>query len=107
MTDYEFIQSKISEGMYQSNMHKCLRDIGALAGGFLAAGRLNPTDCDNLCEYAKTLAINKAEAERKWKSAVVYVTKTPVYEHDYKHINIVQTSTASISTPSSTIAIIR
>lgn len=88
MTDYEFIQSKISEGMYQSNMHKCLRDIGALAGGFLAAGRLNPTDCDNLCEYAKSLAINKAEAERKWKSAVVYGTKTPVYEQDYKHINI-------------------
>lgn len=88
MTDYEFIQSKIQEGMYQTHMHTCLRDIGALAGGFLAAGRLTPQDCDALCDYAKSLAINKSEAERKWKSAVVYGTKSPVYEQDYKHVNI-------------------
>ena len=88
MTDLEFIKSKIHEGMYQSHMHTCLRDIGALAGGFLAAGRLSPSDCDALCEFAKSMAINKAEAERKWKSAVVYGTKSPVYEQDYKHINI-------------------
>ncbi|MBQ1345704.1 MAG: AAA family ATPase [Kiritimatiellae bacterium] len=88
MTDYEYIESKIDEGMYQTHMHTCLRDIGALAGGFLAAGRLSAADCDALCEHAKSLAINKAEAERKWKSAVVYGTKSPVYEQDYKHINI-------------------
>lgn len=88
MTDYEFIQSKIQEGMYQTHMHTCLRDIGALAGGFLAAGRLKPDECDSLCEYAKSLAINKTEAERKWKSAVVYGTKSPIYERDYQHINI-------------------
>ena len=88
MTDYEFIQSKIQEGMYQTHMHTCLRDIGALAGGFLAAGRLSPAECDSLCEYAKSLAINKAEAERKWKSAVVYGTRSPVHEQDYRHINI-------------------
>lgn len=90
MTDYEYIQSKIHEGMYQTHMHTCLRDIGALAGGFLAAGRLSSSECDALCEYAKSLAINKSEAERKWKSAVVYGTKSPVYEQDYKHINIQQ-----------------
>lgn len=88
MTDYEYIESKIHEGMYQSHMHTCLRDIGALAGGFLAAGRLSASECDSLCEFAKSMAINKAEAERKWKSAVVYGTKSPVYEQDYRHINI-------------------
>lgn len=88
MTDFEYIKSKIHEGMYQTHMHTCLRDIGALAGGFLAAGRITPADCDSLCEYAKSMAINAAEAERKWKSAVVYGTKTPCYEQDYRHINI-------------------
>ena len=88
MTDYEYVQSKIHEGMYQSHMHTCLRDIGALAGGFLAAGRLTSAECDSLCEYAKSMAINKSEAERKWKSAVVYGTKSPIHERDYQHINI-------------------
>lgn len=78
MTDYEYIQQKIHDGMFQSHMHECLRDIGSLAGGFLAAGRLTAAECDSLCEFAKSMAINSAEAERKWKSAVVYGTAKPV-----------------------------
>ena len=83
MTDYEFIESKIRDGMYQGNMHACLRDIGALAGGFLSAGRLSASECDRLKDLAKTMSINPRQAEREWDKAIVFGSAKPVSRTEF------------------------
>ena len=38
-SDYGMVEAKLHDGMYDGNMHACLRDVGRIAGGCFAAGR--------------------------------------------------------------------
>lgn len=78
MTDKELIIQKLNQGMYQGNMHLCLRDIGRLAGGYLASGRLTSSDCDDLGSVAERLANNKKLAKREWQEAVDFGKAQPI-----------------------------
>ena len=77
-SDYRMLEQKLREGMYEGNMHHCLRDVGRIAGGHLAAGRITSAECDDLENLAASLAIRKTEAHRKWKEAVEFGRKQPL-----------------------------
>lgn len=72
------IEQKLRDGMVQGEMHRCLRDVGRIAGGHVAAGRLSQDECDRLGELAISLSINKAEARRKWAEATSFGRKQPL-----------------------------
>ena len=80
-SDYKMIEQKLRDGMVQGMMHACLRDVGSIAGGCLAAKRITQEECDALGALAESLAINKREAQRKWKEGVEYGLKKPL-PHD-------------------------
>lgn len=77
-TDYGMIEQKLREGMFTGNMHKCLRDVGRIAGGCLATGRISQEECDKLRSLAINLSNTKREAERKWDAAVKFGQKEPL-----------------------------
>lgn len=80
-SDYKMIEQKLRDGMVQGMMHVCLRDVGSIAGGCLAAKRITQEECDALGALAESLAINKREAQHKWKEGVEYGLKKPL-PHD-------------------------
>lgn len=77
-SDYNMIEQKLREGMYQGNMHKCLRDVGRIAGGCITAGRLSCDESDRLGELAVSMSVNKAEARRKWAESVSFGKRQPL-----------------------------
>ncbi len=77
MDNYEMIADKLREGMYESNMHKCLRDIGRLAGGCAASGRITESELAMLGDLAVSLSVNKKEGARKWREAVEFGRSDP------------------------------
>lgn len=80
MSPFEIVEQKLREGMVQGAMHACLRDIGRLAGGYLAAGKLSLRDVGALKAVACSLSKNKIEGARKWDEAVEFGRKDPVRE---------------------------
>lgn len=87
MTCYESIENNLRDNMVQGNMHKCLRDIGRRAGGYLATGSLSQSECDSLGEVAISLSINKAEARRKWTKSVSFGLRSPLYWNERQHVD--------------------
>lgn len=77
-SDYGMVEAKLHEGMYDGNMHACLRDVGRIAGGCLASGRLTQDELDALKRLAVSLCRNKAQGERKWDDAVSFGRKQPL-----------------------------
>ncbi len=56
---YQRVAKMLDAGMYQGNMHVCLRGAGRLAGGFLATGTLKLDDVDSLKNMAVGRSIDK------------------------------------------------
>jgi len=79
MRPYDYISNRLTGEMCEGNMHACLRDVGRMAGGLVAAGHLSEADLATLCEIAESLAINKAEAGTKWAEAVSFGRREPVH----------------------------
>ena len=77
-TDYGMVEQKLREGMYEGNMHACLRTVGRIAGGCLAAGRLTQDEVDALGDIAVSLSLNKAEGRRKWNQSISFGQKQPL-----------------------------
>ena len=80
MTPYDTCVAKLRENMTEGQMHVCLRDIGALAGGFRAGRAISPHELNLLETLAVSLAKDKEDAARKWKEAVEYGKGRPVKE---------------------------
>lgn len=78
MTPYDYLASRLKAEMYEGNMHGCLRDVGRLAGGYLAAGSMTRNDVDGLASVAESLALNRGEALTKWSEAVEFGRSEPV-----------------------------
>ena len=90
MTCYESVEKNLADGMVQGQMHKCLRDIGRRAGGYLATGALTSDECDRLGQVAVSLSINKAEARRKWAEAISFGQRSPLHwEESSAHVGVV------------------
>ena len=85
-SDYGMVEAKLHEGMYDGNMHACLRDVGRIAGGCYAAGRLTQDELDSLGALAVSLSRNKSMGERKWKEAVAFGQKQPLDRSVATHI---------------------
>ena len=77
-SDYGMVEAKLHEGMYDGNMHACLRDVGRIAGGCFAAGRLTQDELDSLKDLAVSLCRNKSQGERKWNEAVAFGQRQPL-----------------------------
>lgn len=77
-SDYRMVEAKLREGMWDGNMHACLRDVGRIAGGCLASGRLTPDEMEALKALAVSLSRNKAQGERKWDEAVDFGMRQPL-----------------------------
>ena len=77
-SDYGMVEAKLHDGMYDGNMHACLRDVGRIAGGCFAAGRLSPDELDSLRDLAISLSRNKSLGARKWDEAVAFGQKQPL-----------------------------
>lgn len=77
-SDYGMVEAKLHDGMYDGNMHACLRDVGRIAGGCFAAGRLSPDELDSLRNLAISLSRNKSLGARKWDEAVAFGQKQPL-----------------------------
>lgn len=77
-SDYGMVEAKLHEGMYEGNMHVCLRDVGRIAGGCRAAGRLTDAELASLKALAVSLSVNVAEGERKWDEAVEFGRGQPL-----------------------------
>ena len=78
MTCFESVEQNLRDGMVQGQMHKCLRDIGRRAGGYLASRSLSSEECDRLGAFAVSMSINKAEARRKWAEAIAFGQRSPL-----------------------------
>lgn len=88
MTPYEIVESRLRADMTEGQMHVCLRDIGALAGGFKAGGSLTAHDMNLLEALAVNLSKDKQEALQKWREAVEYGRGSPIRAEvstDYGH----------------------
>ena len=78
-SDYSMVEGKLREGMYPGNRHKCRRDIGRIAGGLLAAGRLSSSEVDALRALAVSLSSDsKKLGEREWNEGVSFGSKQPL-----------------------------
>ena len=77
-SDYGMVEAKLREGMFEGNMHACLRNVGRIAGGLLAAGRLSPDEVDSLGDIAVSMSLNKAEGRRKWNESISFGQKQPL-----------------------------
>lgn len=77
-SDYGMVEAKLREGMYDGNMHACLRDVGRIAGGCFASGRLTQDELDSLKDLAVSLSRNKSQGERKWNEAVTFGLRQPL-----------------------------
>ena len=78
-SDYAMIEAKLREGMYPGNRHRCRRDVGRIAGGCLAAGRITPAECDSLGEIAVSLSSDsKTLGEREWNEGVSFGRRQPL-----------------------------
>ena len=79
MNDYAMIEAKLHEGMYRGNRHKCRRDVGRIAGGCLAAGRITSDECDSLRDLAVSLSSDsKTLGEREWNEGVAFGRRQPL-----------------------------
>ena len=80
---YQRVAKMLDAGMYQGNMHVCLRGAGRLAGGFLATGTLK------LDDKAGTATIARVTAETlKLKAGeVIYLVNNLEYARalEYGH----------------------
>ena len=82
-SDYSMVEGKLREGMYPGNRHKCRRDVGRIAGGLLAAGRLSSSEVDALRALAVSLSSDsKKLGEREWNEGVSFGSKQPL-PNDY------------------------
>jgi hypothetical protein len=79
MRPYDYLSNRLAGEMIEGNMHACLRDVGRMTGGLLAAGDLTQTEADELGRQAEVLALNKAEAHTKWAEAVEFGRQEPVH----------------------------
>lgn len=77
-SDYGMVEAKLREGMFDGNMHACLRDVGRIAGGCHASGRLTDDELESLKTLAVSLSRNKAQGERKWNEAVAFGKRQPL-----------------------------
>ncbi len=78
-SDYSMVEGKLREGMYPGNRHKCRRDVGRIAGGLLAAGRLSSSEVDALRALAVSLSSDsKKLGEREWNEGVSFGSKQPL-----------------------------
>ena len=77
-SDFGMVEQKLRDGMYEGNMHACLRNVGRIAGGCLAAGRLTQAEIDALGDIAVSLSLNKAEGRRKWEQSVQFGSRQPL-----------------------------
>ena len=75
---FQRVESMLAEGMYQGNMHKCLRDAGRLAGGFAAAGLLSTAELDAMGNDAARRAIDPKKALMTWGDAVTFGKGQPL-----------------------------
>ena len=104
MSEFNIIENKLREGMYEGNMHACLRDVGRLAGGYYASGTLSSSDVSTLESLAVQLSKNKELGRMKWREGISFGQKQPVtvavQEQEYSENEIIgwnDTVTASNS----------
>lgn len=77
--DYQTIEQKLHEGMYKGNRHRCRRDVGRMAGGYLAAGRISPREADVLKQLAVSLSSDgKKVGTAEWDEAISFGQKEPL-----------------------------
>ena len=78
MTEYEYIEGRLRDEMVVGQMHQVLRDVGRIAGGHLAAGRIQQGELDMLTRLARDLSKNHAQGEREWLKAVEFGRRQPL-----------------------------
>ena len=78
MTPFEIVEKKLREGSIPGNRHATRRDIGRLAGGYLAAHKLNSVDVGRLGQIAAQLSDSPKPAMREWQEAVEYGQQEPI-----------------------------
>ncbi|NQZ57240.1 MAG: AAA family ATPase [Lentisphaeraceae bacterium] len=78
----KWCEEHLREGMYEGNMHLCLRDIGRLVGGYEAAGYLDPSAISHLENIAFDFSINKQHGLNKFKEAIDHGRKSPMTIED-------------------------
>jgi len=72
------ISKKIAEGMYQGNMHNCLRDAGRMIGGYLANSYISAAEADALMKDAISRCIDKKLGTSTIRKAVDDGGKVPL-----------------------------
>ncbi len=78
-SDYGMIEQKLREGMYVGNRHKCRRDVGRIAGGCLASGRISEEESVALRKLALSLSSDGERlGAREWDEAVAYGCRQPL-----------------------------
>lgn len=75
---YNRVAKMLDAGMYQGNMHVCLRGAGRLAGGFIATGALKQGDVESLKQMAVARSIDKKLGAYTFTKAVDDGRKDPL-----------------------------
>jgi len=79
---YDRVAKMLDAGMYQGNMHVCLRGAGRLAGGFIATGTLKVGDVESLKQMAVSRSIDKKLGAYTFSKAVDDGRKDPLALED-------------------------
>lgn len=77
MNEYGIIESKLEAGCREGNRHNCIRDCARLAGGYMAAGRLDEGEAAGLRRLAMSLAGDSKEFQREWDRGVEFGQRQP------------------------------
>jgi len=78
----KLIESMLHNGMVESQMHGCIRDVGRQAGGYAASGVIDPMELFQLGSLVESLSINASEGLDKWEKAVKYGRDEPLHWDD-------------------------
>ena len=75
---FERVETMIREGMYKGNRHKCRRDAGRLAGGFVASGLLGLADVATFRSSVLAASDNPRQAGQTWDESVEFGRGSPL-----------------------------
>lgn len=75
---FDRVETMLREGLYKGNLHRCRRDAGRLAGGFLASGLLSLSDIAKFRQQVVDASDNPRQAGGTWDEAVEFGRKQPV-----------------------------
>ncbi len=74
----KLIIEKLKDGMYEGNMHACLRDMARTTGGYVAQKEISSSDAMDIERNAISMCKDRRLGQNTWKKAFDYGLSQPI-----------------------------